>query len=167
MDSNVYNFAKKVIIGGIVVMVIFCLLVWWKLGYIYALTGFTTGCILFSFVWFFIRYSFKNNRNKTQPDVNQEALKRVSAEITNSILICKPFDNETFNRVINDLKTIIDNNLFIRSNVYSSEDDKQNANNKLNDVYAYLCYLRMIYVKKQPELKLINSLIDKFTWKND
>lgn len=167
MDNYIYNFGKKVIAGGIIFMSIFCLLVWWKFSYIYALIGFITGCILFSFFWFFLKYIHTKETISPTPDIDQEALKRISTEITNSILVCNPFDDETFNRVINDLKTIIDNNLFIRSHENSSDDDKEKANNKLNDVYAYLCYLRALYVKKPFELNQINILIDKFIWKNN
>ena len=65
------------------------------------------------------------------------------------------------------MKSVIDNNLSIRLDENASDEDKLKANNKLNDVYSYLSYLRMIYVKKPSSLKEINSLIDKFTWKND
>lgn len=167
MNEYLYNFAKKVIIGGVILMTIFCAIVWWKVGYVFALTGFITGSFLFTLVWIFFKYIFKQKTFNDLSDEDQEAIKRVSSEITNSVLVCTPFDTETFNRVINDLKTIIDNNLPVRLDKHSSEEDKLKANNKLNDVYSYLSYLRMIYVKKPSNLKEINSLIDKFTWKND
>ena len=167
MNEYIYNFAKKVMITAIIIIFIFCGFVWWKFGYIFAITGFITGIISFSLLWVFFRYVLKPKSFDNLSDIDQEAINRVSTEITNSVLVCTPFDTETFNRVINDLKSVIDNNLSIRLDKNASDEDKLKANNKLNDVYSYLSYLRMIYVKKPSSLKEINSLIDKFTWKND
>jgi hypothetical protein len=95
---------------------------------------------------------------KTIFNENREAINRISADITNSIVACTPFDDETFNRVINDIRLIIMNSL----NGCDLNDPVQikNTVSYLKDVRSYLIYLQALYVKKPQAVKIINNLID-------
>lgn len=150
---------KKTIICGyagiIIISIFIAYVVQWKLGLAIFVIMLGVFTILISGSIFKAKYQ---KSPKTIFEENREAINRISSEITNSIVVCTPFDDETFNRVINDICLIIKNSL--NNCDLNDPDQVKNTVSELKNVRAYLIYLQALYVKKPQAVKIINNLID-------
>ena len=140
--------------GSIIISIFVACILRWELG----LAVFIVMSVIFTiFLSDYLKNKHQDNTKKLLYE-NKEAINRISAEITNSIVACTTFDDETFNRVINDIRLIIKNSL----NGCDLNDPVQikNTVSYLKDVRTYLIYLQALYVKTPQAEKIINNLID-------